>query len=65
MKDNKKMTGDRKMAIICWVLSFLFLGGSVLTYEGKVTPQVFLDGLLTIVWAFTGFRYWQRREQEI
>lgn len=58
MKDNKKM------AIICWVLSGLFLGATVLMYEGEFTTKVFFDCVLTIVWAYTGFRYWKRWKQE-
>lgn len=58
MKDNKKM------AIICWVLSGLFLGGTILMYEGEMNTKVIFDSILTIVWAFTGFRYWKRKDQK-
>lgn len=58
------MMDNKKMAVICWVLSFLFLGGTVLMYEGEFTQKVFFDCLLTVVWAVTGFRYWKNIEKK-
>ena len=63
-KEEYLMMDNKKMAIICWVLSFLFMGGAVLMYEGQFTTKLFFDCLLSVVWLYTGFCYWKRRKKE-